>query len=232
MNEVVVQYCVDVGYPVVSVDFWTTNPRADAVVADCFSEGQIAADFLLRQGHKQIFYVGNLLGHRDGFQREADSERFLAGVQRALVLAGRPSMPDAMVRFSGQNDQWVGDTTDWYLSLRPRPDSRSCFRLHPGCRADPALYSARPSMPGGGFPDHGDMRRRCNQHDLPADLRTADGPDSDGRPDRPGYRSTNECGQTGGPKCPGAWSDCSPTGVVPAARGRSALHHHQILAWL
>ncbi len=57
-NEVMVKHYTDAGLPVVCVDYWTTNPKADAVVIDCFSEGQTATEFLLRQGHTQLVLCG------------------------------------------------------------------------------------------------------------------------------------------------------------------------------
>lgn len=96
MHEPLIDAYVQMSFPVVSVDYWTANRKADAVVMDCFDEGQQAAEMLLRQGHTRLFYVGHMManGHK-----EADSELMLAGMQRAMERAGLPPIPSERIRF-------------------------------------------------------------------------------------------------------------------------------------
>jgi DNA-binding LacI/PurR family transcriptional regulator len=128
MNEMVIRYYTDAGYPAVAVDYWTTNPQADAIVTDCYSEGQMAVDFLLRQGHSQFFFIGNMLFREGVLERESDAELLLAGMQRALVQAGLPPMPARRVRFLGARS-WDGrQAAAWLASLDPRPTAGVVFR--------------------------------------------------------------------------------------------------------
>lgn len=127
MNEVMIRHSTDAGYPTVCVDYWTTNPQADAIVIDCYSEGQLAADLLIRQGHTQIFYVGHSFGPNSHFERESDSELLLAGMQRTLVRMGLPAMPAERVLFLNSADEATEKCSDWFLSLQPRPTAGVVF---------------------------------------------------------------------------------------------------------
>lgn len=127
MNETVVQLYTEAGFPVVCVDYWTTNPHADAVVVDCYSEGQLAVEFLLRHGHTQLFFVGNRLGRQGVFERESDSELLLAGMQRMLVRAGLPAMPPEHIRFLAGEDADAREAVEWFLRLRSRPTAGVIF---------------------------------------------------------------------------------------------------------
>ena len=87
MNEALVRLYTQAGYSAVCVDYWTTDPLADAIVFDCYGEGQTAGEFLVRQGHRDLFYIGNLL-QGEPVQKESDAELMLAGLQRSLDSSG------------------------------------------------------------------------------------------------------------------------------------------------
>lgn len=128
MNEETVRlYAGD--YPVVCVDYWTTDARADAVVTDCYGEGQNAAEFLLRHGHSHLFYMGHSLRRRNDYQEETDSELFLAGMQRALKAAGLPPLPAERIRTFPTEDEGYQEDLDWLLSLRPAVTAGVIFSL-------------------------------------------------------------------------------------------------------
>lgn len=129
MSEEVVRLYADQGYPVVSVDYWTKDPRADAVVLDCFSEGQMAAEFLLRHGHTRLFYIGHLLKRSDGYEEEPDSDLFLAGMQRALRHAGLPTLSELMIGRWSDEQEAFNQMLDWLLSRRPTPTAGVVFSL-------------------------------------------------------------------------------------------------------
>lgn len=126
-NEPMIRLYTHAGLPVVCVDYWTTNPQSDAVVIDCYSEGQTAVDFLIRQGHSRLFFVGLQFSWRGTPERDSDSELLLAGIQRGLLLAGLPEMPLERIRFSGSRDDNAGKAAEWFLSLRPRPTAGVVF---------------------------------------------------------------------------------------------------------
>jgi DNA-binding LacI/PurR family transcriptional regulator len=135
MNEPTVELYTQAGYPVVCVDYWTTSPQADAIVVDCYGEGQTAVDFLLRQGHNHMFYLGNLLAFGSSVEKESDAALVLAGIQRGLDLAALPPLPPERIRFCNFQQPHVEETAKWFLSLRPRPtagivfDSSTCAAL-------------------------------------------------------------------------------------------------------
>lgn len=129
MNEPTIQLYAQAGYPVVCTDFWSTDPRVDAVVVDCYSEGQIAVDFLVRQGHREMFYMGNHLGHPDPGEKETDSILLMAGIQRGLDMAGLPMLPPERIRFVNNTGSETNEAVDWYLSLRPRPTAGIIFNI-------------------------------------------------------------------------------------------------------
>lgn len=127
MNEEMIGLYTGAGYPVVCLDYWPNDPRADAVVVDCYSEGQVATEFLLRQGHTQLFYMGHLLRHRYKDQEESDSELVLAGIQRALKLADLPPLPPERIRSYPNAVKQRKYALEWLLSLRPMPTSGVTF---------------------------------------------------------------------------------------------------------
>ncbi len=126
-NEVMVRHYTDAGYLVACADYWTTNPLADAIVINCYSEGQTATEFLLRQGHTQIFFVGNLFSRGGTLERDSDSELLLAGMQRAPLRAGLPAMPAERIGFYGGPDVDGQKAVEWLLSLSPRPTAGIVF---------------------------------------------------------------------------------------------------------
>lgn len=125
MNDAMIGLYADAGFPVVAVDYWTPNPKADAVLFDCYAEGQTAVEFLLRNGHTHLFFLGNRLGVNKNFQRESDSELMLAGAQRALAQAGVPPIPPERVLYAGLLEEQ--SVRDWFLSLTPRPTAGIVF---------------------------------------------------------------------------------------------------------
>lgn len=126
-NEVMVSYYTDAGHTVVCADYWTTNPLADAVVIDCFSEGQTATEFFLRHGHTNLFFVGHTYNRCDSYEQDSDSELLLAGMQRTLVRAGRATIPAEKIRFFGGADIDGRTAAEWFLSLSPRPTAGIVF---------------------------------------------------------------------------------------------------------
>ncbi len=125
-DEPVIQMFAEAGYPVVCADYWPTNPKADAVVVDCFSEGQQAVEYLLRQGHKNLCFVGNI--QSDG-RREADAELFLAGVQRAMMQANLPPISPERVHFCQSVPEQIERYVNSFLSLQPRPTAGLIFQV-------------------------------------------------------------------------------------------------------
>lgn len=135
MNEPTLQVYTQAGYCVVAVDYWTRNPKVDAVIVDCYTEGQDAVDFLLRQGHHDLFYVGNALAADPASSKEPDAALMLSGVNRALEQANLPPLTPERVRFCDSNAARAQQTADWFISLKPRPtagmifNARTCQRF-------------------------------------------------------------------------------------------------------
>jgi DNA-binding LacI/PurR family transcriptional regulator len=126
MNESMVQLYTQAGYPLVCVDYWTTQPSADAVVVDCYGEGQAAAEFLVRLGHRDLFYIGNQLGSLTQ-DKESDAELVLAGLQRGLSQAGAAPIPPERIRFLVPLAEGTAEAAAWFLSLSPRPGAGVIF---------------------------------------------------------------------------------------------------------
>ena len=113
------------GYPVVCTDYWPSNPQVDAVLFDCFSEGQKAVEFLLAQGHRRLFYLGNCLTDEDNRERhECDADLMEAGCRRAMQEADL-SLASRYVRYCKTGS--VDDAVDWFCSLKPRPSAGVIF---------------------------------------------------------------------------------------------------------
>jgi GntR family transcriptional regulator, arabinose operon transcriptional repressor len=128
MNESMVQLYTQAGHPLVCVDYWTTQGSADAIVVDCYSEGQIAAEFLLRQGHSNLFYAGNLLKSAAPAQeKESDAELLLAGLQRGLTHAGADPIPPERICFLNPLESGAAEAAAWFLALSPRPTAGVIF---------------------------------------------------------------------------------------------------------
>jgi DNA-binding LacI/PurR family transcriptional regulator len=127
MNESMVQLYTHAGHPLVCVDYWTTQGSADAIVVDCYGEGQVAAEFLLRQGHHDVFYVGNLLNSTAPAQeKESDAELLLAGLQRGLTHAGADPIPPERICFLSPLEGGA-HAAAWFLALSPRPTAGVIF---------------------------------------------------------------------------------------------------------
>lgn len=125
MQEPLIQMYAEQPYPVVCLDYWPRRTEADAIVVDCFNEGQQAVEYLLRHGHSHLFYLGNR--QPDG-QKEVDAELMLAGIQRALDLAHLPTLPAERVRFCTPPAQCPIDSmADWLADLQPRPTAGIVF---------------------------------------------------------------------------------------------------------
>ena len=124
-DERIIEMHIQGGYPVVCTDFWSSNPRADAVTFDCFGEGFKAVEFLLAQGHRHLFYVGNCLVDEDKRQHhECDADLMEAGCRRALQEAGL-TLSARQVRYcrTGKLD----GIADWFAALKPRPTAGVIF---------------------------------------------------------------------------------------------------------
>jgi DNA-binding LacI/PurR family transcriptional regulator len=128
MNESMVQLYTQAGYPLVCVDYWTTQGSADAIVVDCYGEGQIAAEFLLRQGHRDVFYMGNLLT-QPTHDKESDAELMLAGLQRGLTHVGADPIPPERICFLTPLAEGAAEAAAWFLALSPRPTAGAIFNI-------------------------------------------------------------------------------------------------------
>lgn len=135
MNEPTIQLYTQEGYSVVCIDYWVRDPKADAVVVDCYNEGQDAVEFLLRQGHRNLFYVGNILSFDPTGDTEPDAALMLCGINRGLEQAHLPALSAEQVRFCGSDPAQAQQIADWFISLQPRPtagiifNDRTCQRF-------------------------------------------------------------------------------------------------------
>jgi DNA-binding LacI/PurR family transcriptional regulator len=127
MNEPTVQFYCQAGYQVICVDYWATTPLADAIVVDCYGEGQAAVHFLLSRGHRDLFYVGNMLTFRPPPEKESDAVLLLAGMQRAMEQAGLSAIPPERTIFVESLASHAEEVGEWLLSLRPRPTAGFVF---------------------------------------------------------------------------------------------------------
>jgi DNA-binding LacI/PurR family transcriptional regulator len=125
-DERVIAMHGNANYPVVCVDYWTTHPKVDSVVLDCFGEGQLAVEHLLDLGHREFFFLGNLHGRRGNRLHEADADLMLAGCRRALCKEGL-SLPVRRVRFCRKSEPEVRAAVKWLIALRPRPTAGVVF---------------------------------------------------------------------------------------------------------
>ncbi len=114
------------GYPVVVVDYWSHNPQVDCLVIDCFGEGERAAEFLLEQGHRDMFYLGNMHGPKAALEHEADADLLLAGFERALRRHGVPfSREQALFCRLGSGD--ASEMARRVAKMCPRPTAGVIF---------------------------------------------------------------------------------------------------------
>lgn len=127
-DEDVVRMHAQAGRPVVAVDYWSPDRRVDAVVADCFGEGQQAARFLLELGHRHLFYAGNLLHDASSrYQHETDADLLLAGFARALRNAD-VDLPTERIFFCFCHPRNVRELVQQVAGLRPRPTAGLIFQ--------------------------------------------------------------------------------------------------------
>ena len=168
MNEPTIALCTQADYPVVCVDYWTTNPQADAVVVDCYSEGQEAIELLVSRGHRSLFYLGNTFTIRGPLEKESDAMLLLSGMQRGLDMARLPMLPSGRIRFCGTAPEDALQAATWISSLRPRPTG--WLRVQrPGLRAAHRRPErSRPALPGGYLADHQALARPAQRDHLPA----------------------------------------------------------------
>lgn len=110
----------EAGYPVVCVDHWPRHPLADAVVTDCFTEGQQAVELLAGYGHRELFYVGSMVRRKsdEAPQAETDAEQMEAGYRHAARVAGLKMSADRVL-FALHNQ--CDDLARWFLAQDPRP---------------------------------------------------------------------------------------------------------------
>jgi DNA-binding LacI/PurR family transcriptional regulator len=124
-DERIIEMHTQAGYPVVCTDYWPSHRQADGVVFDCFGEGITATEFLLAQGHRRLFYVGNCQVDEDGrLRHECDADLMEAGCRRALQEAGL-TLPAKHVRYCKHDD--VKEAVKWFRSLRLRPTAGVIF---------------------------------------------------------------------------------------------------------
>ena len=116
----------EAGYPVVSIDHWAGDPRVDSVVANCFAEATMVIDFLVQKGHRELFYVGNLVRRPDGLEPETDALIMEAGFRRAVLSAGL-ERSGASITFCHPTDTPIASTVDWFTRLSPRPTAGLVF---------------------------------------------------------------------------------------------------------
>ncbi len=135
MNEPTIQLYTQAGYTVVCVDHWTRNPKADAIVVDCYNEGQDAMEFLVRQGHRHMFYVGNVLTRDEAGPLESDAVLMLGGIHRGLQEEHLSALSPERIRFCGSDPAEVRELAEWFVTLQPRPtagvifNARTCQRF-------------------------------------------------------------------------------------------------------
>lgn len=126
-DERLISMHVEAGYPVVCTDYWPVNRGADAVLFDCYGEGQQAVRFLLAQGHSKVFYLGNNLVDEKGRQHhESDADLMAAGCRRGLEEAGL-SLPASYVRYTARRPAEIASAAEWFVSLNPRPTAGLVF---------------------------------------------------------------------------------------------------------
>jgi len=116
----------EAGYPVVCVDHWPLHPLADAVVVDCFAEGLRAVEYLVRQGHRELFYLGHTVQAPGGPEPERDARLVEAGYRRAAAAAGL-NVSAERVAYYRSNRIEVAAALDWFTSLAPRPTAGFIF---------------------------------------------------------------------------------------------------------
>lgn len=128
LDERIIAMHAEAGYPVVCVDFVSSHPQVDAVITDCFAEGQQAVEFLLRHGHREFFYIGkNIRSTVPPRERpEPDAVLMEAGYRYALRLAGLPDSLDR-VRYVMSYQVDYGELCRWIASMRPRPTAGVIF---------------------------------------------------------------------------------------------------------
>jgi GntR family transcriptional regulator of arabinose operon len=125
-DERQIESYVRTGCPVVVVDYWARNPNVDVVAIDCFSEGERAAGFLLGQGHRNLFYLGNIHTFQGERVHEVDADLLLAGFVRGLRSAG-VSLPAERICFCRQIVNEVDDVVGQMATLSPRPTAGLIF---------------------------------------------------------------------------------------------------------
>ncbi len=129
MAEPIIAMHLQTGLPVVCVDHTPVNPSADVVVTDCFTEGRQAVEFLLRNGHRELFFVGRAARCtpvRDVFQPETDAVQMEAGYRLACRLAGLDASADRTI-FVHYDHAERGELASWLVAQAPSPTAGVIF---------------------------------------------------------------------------------------------------------
>lgn len=128
-DERMIRMHVEAGYPVVCVDYWPVHPDADGVIFDCYGEGQAAAEFLLEQGHRELFFLGDCIFDQQKVpHHESDADLLEAGFRRSIREAGL-LLPSDRVLFTPRTEDYMTRAASWFLSLRPRPTAGLVFDM-------------------------------------------------------------------------------------------------------
>lgn len=114
------------GLPVVSIDHWPLEAGLDGVVVDCFAEAHQAVNFLVGNGHRDLFYAGNMWYGGVPEHAELDAVLMEAGYRHAVHAAGLAASADR-VRFCLPYPPEVSQMADWLTSLRPLPSAGLVF---------------------------------------------------------------------------------------------------------
>lgn len=128
LDERLLAMHAEAGYPVVCVDYLSSHPLADVVMTDCFTEGQQAVEFLLRHGHREVFYLGrDFMSEVPPRERpEPDAVLMEAGYRYALRLAGLVQSVDR-TRFVLPTHTDYDHLCRWIVTQQPRPTAGVIF---------------------------------------------------------------------------------------------------------
>lgn len=118
----------EAGLPVVYVDHWPIEPGTDGVVVDCFAEAHLAVDFLIANGHRELFYVGNMIQRGMPAHAERDAVLMEAGYRNAASAAGLATSANR-VYFCPQQPLEMGFLADWVVNQHPRPTAGLVFNV-------------------------------------------------------------------------------------------------------
>lgn len=126
LSEQTIAMHAEAGYPVVCLDHWPVHPLVDGVMIDCFAEAHQAVEFLASQGHREMFYIGNMVGHGANRRPETDALQMEAGYRRATQLAGLEASA-RRVLFLFKDDPDLPRSVEALLRQTPRPTAGIIF---------------------------------------------------------------------------------------------------------